>query len=333
MYKFLLILMVLGTQFTLTACTIQRVPLTPFTDAERQTLGTIGIAAEVSRLETQYSRDPSIVDDGLRAMQDRLDDAGQRAIDGIKWGANRFPIGDHPECRIPDMPSNRSCLGGLFVAVLGKGVLMTTGGIAGGVLGAINRKTYSDPPLMELPERAVIRIVQESIDAVGLPEQLRDRVWERAQTYPAYHFERLSELPADPLKTQGEYHNREIEARYRPLREKGVQTLLKIRIPLVEFRGSEPEGSFQLFVHVETTLLRTDDQGCIRHRTWEFEGVSHRLDEWRKNDAKLLIDEFDRGLPLIAQRVTSTLFERPSWFSFGASTSVTLKSESLACRG
>ncbi|TKB64466.1 MAG: cyclase family protein [Nitrospira sp.] len=78
---------------------------------------------------------------------------------------------------------------------------------------------------------------------------------------------------------------------------------------------------------------RRDYLGTVRHRTWEFEGVSHRLDEWRKNDAKLLIDEFDRGLPLIAQRVTSTLFERPSWFSFGASTSVTLKSESLACRG
>lgn len=72
MYKLLLILLVLGSQFTFTACTIQRVPLTPLTDAERQTLGTIGIAAEVSRLETQYSRDPSIVDDGLRAMQDRL---------------------------------------------------------------------------------------------------------------------------------------------------------------------------------------------------------------------------------------------------------------------
>lgn len=210
---------------------------------------------------------------------------------------------------------------------------MTGGAIVGGVVGAIDRKTYSYPPLMELPERAVIQAVQESIDAVGLPERLRDHVWERAQTYRAYHFEKLSELLADPLKTQGEYRDRGIGVRYWPLRDQGIQTLLKVRIPLIEFRGSDPEDSFQLFVHVETTLLRTDDQVCIRHRTWEFEGGSHRIDEWRKNDAKLLIDELDRGLPLIAQRVTQVFFEQPSVFSFGASTPVTPKSESLVCEG
>lgn len=99
---------------------------------------------------------------------------------------------------------------------------MTGGALTGGVIRAIDGKTYSNPPLMWLPERAGIRAVQESIDAVGLPERLRDQVWVRARTFPAYHFERLSELPANPVKTQGQYHNREKGARYWPLRDRGI---------------------------------------------------------------------------------------------------------------
>ncbi|HBH79056.1 MAG TPA: hypothetical protein DDY39_04445, partial [Nitrospira sp.] len=102
-----------------------------------------------------------------------------------------------------------------------------------------------------------------------------------AQTHQAYHFEQLSELPVDPANLHSESNNSAKGARYWALRDRGVQTLLKVRIPLIEFRGSDPEDSFRLFVYVETTLLRTDDQGCIRHRTWEFEGGSHRIDEWR----------------------------------------------------
>lgn len=327
-------LLVLGLQLMLMSCASQRVALSPLTEAERQGLGTIGIAAEVSRLETQYSRDPSIVDDGLRAMQDRLSDAGQGAIDGGKWVDYRSPLNPRPVCRTP---RSRLCfkesIASVLFTVLFKGVLMTGGGIVGGVVGAIDRKTYSNPPLMDLPEESVIQAVQGSIDALGLPEQLRDQVWERAQTYPAHQFERLSELPADPANLHGEYNNSVKGARYWPLRDKGIETLLKVRIPLIEFRGSDPEDFFRLFVHVETTLQSTTDQSCIRHRTWEYRGESHSLGEWRKDDAKLLIDELDRGLPLIAQRVTSTLFEQPSLFSLGASRVVIPTSESLTCRG
>lgn len=210
---------------------------------------------------------------------------------------------------------------------------MTGGAIVGGVVGAIDRKTYSYPQLIELPERAAIQAVQESIDAVGLPERLRDQVWERAQTYPAYHFERLSELPADPPEIQGEHQNRGKGARYWPLRDKGIQTLFKVRIPLIEFRGSNPDNAFRFIVHVETTFLRTNDQACIRHRTWEYQGGSHTIEEWTKDSATLLVEELDRGLPHIAQQVTATFFQQSSLFSFEAPTTVTPKSESLDCLG
>lgn len=100
---------------------------------------------------------------------------------------------------------------------------------------------------------------------------------------------------------------------------------------MIEFRGSTPEDSFRLFVHVETTLLSINDQACLRHRTWEFGGGSHSIDEWRDNDAKLLINELDRGLPLIAQQVTASFFKQPSVFSFETPTALTPKFESLDC--
>jgi len=186
---------------------------------------------------------------------------------------------------------------------------------------------------MELPEEAVIRAVQESIDTVGLPGRLRDQVWEKAQMYMTYQFERLSELPTDPLKMQGEDRNREKGARYWPLRDRGIQTLLKVRIPLIEFRGPNPEDVFRLVVYVETTLLSTNDQACIRHRTWEYQGGSHLIAEWHKDGAKLLVDELDQGLPLIAQQVTATFFQQPALFSLEAPTAVIPKSESLDCLG
>ena len=322
MTRLLIVLLVLGSQLMLMSCASQPVALSPLTEIERQGLETIGIAAEVSRLETLYSRDASIIDHGLRAIGDRVDAFGEGALEGIKK-VEDFKEVKSIKCR------NMDCL--LVVAFIPAEVLAR--GVAGGVVGALNGKKYPTPSMMEIPERAAIQAVQESIDAVGLPARLRDHVWERVQAYPAYHFERLSELPADPPKTQGDYRIREIGARYWPLRDQRIQTLLKVRIPLIEFRGSDPDDSFRVFVHVETTVLSTADQSCIRHQTWEYRGESHPIGEWRKDNAKLLIDELDRGLPLIAQRVTQAFFERPSWFSFGVSTPVTLNSESLTCRG
>jgi hypothetical protein len=327
MSKLLLLFLVVVSELTLVSCTTQGVALLPLTETERQGLGTIGIAAEVSKSDTLYSRDPSFIDEGLRAMQDRLNDAGQGAINGIKLALASPALGKI-NCDSGG-PSGTRCL----VSLLASLAVVPGAGVIGGVVGAIDRKTYSNPPLMELPERAVIRVVQESIDAAGLPERLRDHVWEKAQMYKTYQFERLSELPADPLKMQGEDRNRENGPRYWPLRDKGIQTILKIRIPLIEFQGPNPEDDFQLVVHVETTLLSTNDQACIRYRTWEYQGGSHRIAEWNKDGAKPLVDELDQGIPLIAQRVTQAFFEQPSLFSFGAPTPVTPKSESLACEG
>lgn len=85
MYKLLLILMVLGFQFTLVACTTKGVALlSPLTETERQGLGTIGVMVRLSGSEVWYSRPPFFVDSELREMQDRLYNSGQGDLEGDK---------------------------------------------------------------------------------------------------------------------------------------------------------------------------------------------------------------------------------------------------------
>lgn len=76
MSRLLIVIFIIGSQLMLVSCASHRVALTPLTETERQELGTIGIAAEVSRVDTWYARDTSIIDGGLKALQDRLSDAG-----------------------------------------------------------------------------------------------------------------------------------------------------------------------------------------------------------------------------------------------------------------
>jgi hypothetical protein len=96
---------------------------------------------------------------------------------------------------------------------------------------------------------------------------------------------------------------------YQLLYDKGIATLLKMKIPLIEFRGSDPDGPYQLLVHVETTLLHTDNGSYIRHNTLVYRGGSLRVTEWNKDGAKLLIDGLNQGFRLIAQRVAREIFE------------------------
>lgn len=141
----------------------------------------------------------------------------------------------------------------------------------------------------------------------------------------------MSRLPGDPPSTQDEYEKREEGTRYWALRDRGIQTLLKVRIPLIKFSGLSPDKPYQLLVHVETILIRTDDASCIRRNAWEYQGGSHRLAEWNKDDAKLFVAELDRGLGLLARRITPVFFEKHPDIPFDALMTVIPKSESLTC--
>ena len=297
MIRLFIVLLVLSSQLMLMSCANQRVPLSLLTETERQALGTIGIMAEPSAPEVWYSPSPFIAESGLREMQDRLHETGQGDSEREKQGKLYEDFKDL-KCR------NQGCL--LAVPFYLTGLMIQ--GRVGGDTGVTDRKIFSNTLFMGLLEQSAIQVVQDSVDAAVFSERLRDEVWARVQKHTAYGFKLIKRSPDNPSEALAE-HGINGGAQYRFLYDDGIPTLLKLRIRLIEFRGSEPDQPYRLRVHVEATLLHTDDSSYIRRDTWVYQGGSLRAAEWNKDGAKLLIDELDRGLPLIARRVTETLFE------------------------
>lgn len=287
-------------------------PFSPLTELEKQNIGAIGVVAEVAALDALYRQNIPRGGVGLSDLGDRMTDTGEGAWDGLKKG---FEWGNIGPC------SRYSCLLNVALSTVG----MTVGGIAGGIEGAAHRKTYSGSPLPKSPDKSTIQAVQISIDTLGLPEKLRDKVWEKAQGYQAYNFQLVRQL-----LESGQKNSEELKVR---LRDNGIQTIFKIRIPLIEFRGPSEDESYRLYIPVETTVFNMKSMSCVRYRTWEYEGKSHRVAEWNKEGAKVFVEELDEFYDLVARRVTSTYFGEDNSFGSDDLKAVAPKIESQRCLG
>jgi len=291
----LLVSLVFWGQLAHTSCAMKKVALSPLTGQERQELGTIGVVVERSGSEVWYSRPPFFADSGLREMLDNLHDSGQRDWEGDKQ-VKPFEERKGVKCH------NEKCL--LAVPLYILAAQIEKGGASGNSK-AIDTKIYSNSLLMGLMQKSAIQVVQESINSDGTAERLRDEIWRAVQRHSTYQFELVKRLPDELPDMYGKRN----EAHYQLLHDQGIATLLKIKIPLIEFRGSEPDGPYQLFVHVAMTLLQTKSGASIRRNTLVYRGGSLRVTEWNKDGAKLLIDGVSQGTSLIARRVTEALFE------------------------
>ena len=295
MAKLLLALLVCVVQVALVACATKGVVLSPLSETERQGLGTIGVMAELSGSEVWYSRPPFFADSELREMLDHLHDSRQGDWEEGKQ-AKTLKEFEGFRCR------NQECLLAVPLYLLAAQIVKRG---AGGGAGVIDPKIYSNSLLMGFMQKSAIRAVRESIDTGGLSGRLRDEVWTVVQRHPAYRFELVKGLPDETPDMSGKREG----AQYQLLHDKGIATLLKIKIPLIEFRGSEPDGPYQLFIHVETTLFHTDDGSSIRRNILVYRGGSLQVTEWNRDGARLLIDGLNQGFRLIAQRVARELFE------------------------
>lgn len=304
------------------SCSGPGISLSPLTEQERQDLGTIGIASEMSALDAMHRHSTPWFSDEARELRDRFVDIGNGALDGGAK-ANIFgSIASH--CY-----RGEACL---FVHAAAL-TPVAIGAIAGGVYGALHRQTYSGPPQLEHPSRATYEAVEDSIDALGLPDKLRDKIWEQVQGYQLHKFYLVSKLPLNPLQGIDEYGRRTEWARYWPLRDKGIQTVLKVRIPFVEFHGSDIDHPYELRIPVETTLFKTNDRSCVRQRIWEYRGASHSLIEWNKDEAQLFVLELERFIDAVAKRVSPTFFSKES-DSYPKEASIVIpQSESHTCLG
>jgi hypothetical protein len=119
--------------------------------------------------------------------------------------------------------------------------------------------------------------------------------------------------------------------KYWPLRDQGISTILRVKIPFILFRGSHPRGPYVLIVPIETMLFRSTDRACIRQTEWEYRGTAHLVNEWTADDAQLFSAELQRALNLFVDELAFVYFSYPP--PTIKASRVILISESDSCHG
>jgi hypothetical protein len=292
--------------------------ITPFHEKERQELGKIGIAAD-SYVPKAVPKDGALAraSNQITHVGDRIAATGKGAYEGGKKG---FLIGATAlACR------GDSCVLNAALSLTG----MTIGTVAGAINGAVEGPEHFTEAQRENYD--ALAEVQTAIEAIGLQGTLRDRLWKRLNEHSG-NFVLVRELPDEHRGADSQYPFRRESEKYWPLRDQGISTILRVKIPFILFRGSHPSGPYTLTMPVETMFFRSTDRTCIRQTQWEYRGTTHLVDEWRANDAQLFSAELDKVLDLFVEELTSAYFSYPLTTA-DTDTRIIAISESDSCRG
>lgn len=278
------------------SCAQDGVSLIPLDERERRELGVIGVASEQSALlmSSRELRRPTAeaTRDPREVIQDIADGAYDRGKAGLSLG--KFPCARY------------SCLLNAAIGLTG----MTVGAITGGIEGGVQGQPYTEVPADSDTAKASRQALQESIDSLGLPDKLRDTILEKTQNYGDHKIQLVQWLPPVPRTINDGYNYRLEKARYWPLKEQGIQSLLKVRIRSIAFRRDGPEQPFTILIAFESALLQTTTDVCLRNRNWEYRGAQHTVAEWGNNEAVVFRSELDKFVQTSANHITRSFFDK-----------------------
>jgi len=142
-------------------------------------------------------------------------------------------------------------------------------------------------------------MTKEELAGLLVHQALRDRILQVAQEHTSHHFVPLK----DPAPT-GRYE----KVDYESLKGKGINTVLEISVPMLGFIESSDDLGRPSVTLVMTTLarlIRVVDGEEIFARTWEY---GHSPTKWAANNAKLVRDELDYALQIVARWMADELF-------------------------
>jgi hypothetical protein len=96
---------------------------------------------------------------------------------------------------------------------------------------------------------------------------------------------------------------------YRPLAEKGTDTILEISVPALRLErdlGANP--AMALFMTLRARLIRTTDDELLYDGTVEYRSGKHRFTEWAADQAKRFRKAVNQGCQRLAERITEEIF-------------------------
>lgn len=235
----------------------------------RATLGTIGVVSARLAPETTVESPTSGKGSGA-AKGAAAGFFGTAASLGELWGFAVFPP-----------------------AALVLGGVVLTGGVVGGVYGAVAAEDAAKVQEAETALKSVL--VAEKVQ-----EAMRERVFRVAREQTRYRFVVL-ERPSPTSLDE--------EASYRSLASEGTDTILELSVPIVGLGGgSGINPPLAVVMAVRTRLARVGDVAAIYETTFEYKASARKFTEWAVNNAQPFRDGLDHAYQSLAEKIVEELF-------------------------
>ncbi len=178
-------------------------------------------------------------------------------------------------------------------AALVLGGVVLTGGVVGGVYGAV---AAEDAAKVQEAETALKSV----LGAEKVQEAMRERVFRVARDQTRHRFVVLEGHDSTSLDE---------EVSYRSLAREGVNTILEISVPIVGLSG--PAGinpPLTVVMTVRTRLVQVGDATPIHEATLEYRARTRTFTEWAVNSAQPFRDELDHAYQTLAEKIVEELF-------------------------
>jgi hypothetical protein len=178
-------------------------------------------------------------------------------------------------------------------AALVLGGVVLTGGVVGGVYGAV---AAEDAAKVQEAETALKGVLA----AERVQEAMGDRVFRVAREQTRHRFVVL-ERPSPPALDEG--------ASYRSLASEGIDTILEINAPIVGLGGeSGINPPLAVVMTVRTRLVRVGDVAPIYEATFEYKASARTFTEWAVNNAQPFRVGLDHAYQSLAEKIVEELF-------------------------
>ena len=182
------------------------------------------------------------------------------------------------------------------------GVLLCALGIAlspvGALVGSVLGTTKAVP---EEKAKVVHDTIRKSVADLKIQEAMAAHVANPCNMLTDYAFTVLDE------KGPGAFDKK---PDYRSLHAAGIDTILEVSVRDMGFRGGEGKDPLiSFFMDVRARLIRTRDNGEIQYPgEYSYTSIPRSVDEWAKDDARLLNQQLESCFETLADEIVDTAF-------------------------
>ena len=132
-----------------------------------------------------------------------------------------------------------------------------------------------------------------------IQQKMSEQVLKKCLSLKDYHFQLLKINRQNPSTRDPDYRFLNNE----------VDTIIELDTMTIGFRGEGGDDpSIYFFMNVRARLIQANDNKVLFSQDFEYRSMQRRLQEWKANDAQLLVKERDRCYKDLADRIADELF-------------------------